>query len=271
MIDYYQTLGVPKTANADDIKKAYRKLAMKYHPDRGGDVGQFQKIQEAYAVLSDDQKRAQYDNPQPQYTFNTGNFDDMFGAMFGASAPFGFQRARSNRNKSINIRVEMTLEEILRGKEIVGNIRLVSGRDQTININMPPGVVTGDSIKFQGLGDDSIPGVPRGDLIAQVVEIPHPRFQRNGKDLYMNFSVSAFDAMLGKTVRVTTLDDRQLEVNIPAGIQSEQMIKCDGYGLPGFNDARRGNLFLKIKISIPKNIFTEDKQKIEELAKRYGF
>lgn len=269
MTDYYQVLGVPRTANQDEIKKAYRKLAMKYHPDRGGDSAQFQKIQEAYDTLGDEQKRAFYDSPQPQFHFHTGNVDDMFGAMFGAS-PFGFQRARSNRNKSINIRVEMTLEEILKGKEIVGSIRLMSGRDQTINLNIPPGVAAGDSIKFRGLGDDSIPQSPRGDLIAQIVEIPHPFFQRQGKDLYMHYQMSAFDAIIGKSIRVNTLDERQLEVNVPPGIQPDQLIKCDGYGLPGFNDARRGNLYLRIKISIPKNIFSEDLKYIEELSKRYG-
>lgn len=269
MTDYYQILGVPRTASQEEIKQAYRKLAMKHHPDRGGDSSQFQKIQEAYSVLGDEQKKANYDNPQPQFHFNTGNMDDMFGAMFGAS-PFGFQRSRSNRNKSINIRVEMTLEDILKGKEIVGSIRLMSGKDQAINLNIPPGVVTGDSIRFRGLGDDSIPNIPRGDLIAQIVEIPHQIFKRNGKDLYMEYRISAFDAVLGKTVRVNTLDERQLDVSIPAGIQPDQMIRCDGYGLPGFNDSRRGNLFLQIKIIIPRNLFTEDKLVIEELSKRYG-
>lgn len=269
MTDYYQILGIPRSASQEEIKQAYRKMAMKHHPDRGGDGAQFQKIQEAYATLSDEQKKAYYDNPQAQYQFNTSNIDDMFGAMFGAS-PFGFNRARSNRNKNINIRVEMSLEEILKGKEIVGSIKLMSGRDQTINLNIPPGVVSGDSIRFKGLGDDSIPGVPRGDLITQVIELPHHVFRRNGKDLYMEYKISAFDAVLGKTIRVSTLDDRQLDVNIPAGIQPDQMIKCEGYGLPGFNDSRRGNLFLQIKISIPRNLFTEDKILIEELSKRYG-
>ncbi len=269
-MDYYSVLGVTKTSSQDEIKRAYRKLAAKHHPDKGGDTAQFQKIQEAYATLGDEQKRAQYDNPQPQFNFHTGNMhgmDDIFGAMFGGG-PFGF-RQQTRKNRNINIRVEMTLEEILVGKEVTGSIKLPSGKDQAIQISIPAGVSHGDSIRFRGLGDDSIPSLPRGDLIAQIIELPHPRFKRDGRNLYTDFKINAFEAMLGKTVRFHTLEGKELEIKIPAGIQPGQLIKCDSYGLSGTNSSHRGTLFIQVQISIPKDIFTEDLKEIERLSDRY--
>jgi len=272
-MDYYSILGVSKSASQDDIKKAYRKLASKHHPDRGGDTSKFQQIEEAYRTLSDDQKRAQYDNPMPQYSFHTGNMNDMndlFGAMFGAN-PFGAGfRQQSRKNRNINIRVEMTLEEILVGKEVTGSIRLPSGKEQALQLSIPAGVQNGDSIRFRGLGDDSIPNMPRGDVIAQIIELPHPRFKRDGRNLYAEVEISAFDAMLGKTIRFKTLEDKELEIKVPAGIQPSQMIKCDSYGLPvGPHNHQRGNLFIQVQITIPKILFTEDKIQIEQLSDRY--
>ena len=272
-MDYYSILGITKSANQDDIKKAYRKLASKHHPDRGGDTAKFQQIEEAYRTLSDDQTRAQYDNPMPQYQFNTGNMHDMgdmFGAMFGANPFGGGFRQQSRKNGNINIRVEMTLEEILVGKEITGSIRLPSGKDQALQLSIPQGVQNGDAIRFRGLGEDSIPNVPRGDVIAQIVELPHPRFKRDGRNLYAEISISAFDAMLGKTVRFITLENKELEIKVPSGIQPGQMIKCDSYGLPaGPHNIHRGTLFIQVQVSIPKILFTEDRKEIEQLSDRY--
>jgi len=273
MIDYYQTLGVNRNASQDDIKKAYRKMSMKYHPDRGGNEAKFKEINEAYATLSDSQKKAQYDNPQPQYSFNTGNMNDIFDQMFGMGGgpgPFGFRRGpQSMKNKNLNIRVDVTLVDVLKGKTVVGSIKLPSGRDQAIELNIPAGVMSGDTIRFRGLGDDSIPGQPRGDLIAQIVEIRHPQFQRKGKNLSMNLEISAFEAMLGKTVKINTFDGSQLEVKIPAGIQPHQTIKCAGYGVPAMNQPVRGDLLINIQVKIPKTIYGTDQKVIEDLVRKY--
>lgn len=272
-MDYYSILGVSKTASQDDIKKAYRKMASKHHPDRGGDTAQFQKIEEAYRTLSDDQTRAQYDNPSSQYAFHTGNMNDMndlFGAMFGGNPFGGGFRQQSRKNRNINIRVEMTLEEILVGKEVTGSIRLPSGKEQAIKLSIPQGVQNGDSIRFRGLGDDSIPNMPRGDVITQIIELPHPRFKRDGRNLYAEVQVSAFDAMLGKTIRFYTLESKELEIKIPAGIQPGQLIKCDSYGLPsGPHNLHRGTLFIQVQITIPKELSSDDRNQIEQLSARY--
>lgn len=272
MIDYYQTLGVGRNASQDEIKKAYRKMSMKHHPDRGGNEAKFKEINEAYATLSDSQKKAQYDNPQPQYSFHTGNMNDIFEQMFGmGGGPFGFreQQRRSMKNKNLNITVNVTLDDVLNGKTVIGSIRLPSGKDQAIELNIPPGVAAGDAIRFRGLGDDSIPGQPRGDLIAQIVEIHHPLFKRHGKNLYLNHTISSFEAMLGKKIVINTFENKQLEVKIPAGIQPGQSVKCRNHGLPLLNQPTRGDLIINIEVKTPKNITEDDQKIIEDLVRKY--
>ena len=272
-MDYYNTLGVSKTASQDEIKKAYRKLASQHHPDKGGDNAKFQEIQAAYSTLSDPQKRAEYDNPQTQYSFNTHDMNDIFGAMFGGGGgPFGFnQRRQIRKNKSINIVVEMTLKEILLGKDVVGSIRLPSGKDQALQLRIPKGVSTGDAIKFSGLGDDSIAGIPRGDLITQIREIPDPAFKRDGANLYTEVSISVFDAILGTSIIITTVEESTLDVTVPAGIQPGQLLACNGYGLPkGPNNNARGNLYVRLNITIPKISDESDKTLLQQLKTKYS-
>jgi curved DNA-binding protein len=277
MIDYYQTLGVNKNASQDEIKKAYRKMSMKHHPDRGGDEKQFKQINEAYATLSDSQKKAQYDNPHQHqaYHFNSGDVNDIFEQMFGGfgGAPFGFrggqQRGRSMRNKDLNINIEVTLEDVVRGKEVVGSIKLPSGRDQALNLSIPPGVQGGDSIKFQGLGDDSIPGQPRGNIIASIREIRHPDFKRIDRNLHTEVEVNSFEAIIGKTIKVRTIDNATLDVKIPAGINSGQSVKCAGYGVPSTSNPHRGDLIISVKVLTNKNLSAEDIKILEQMAKKY--
>ena len=276
-MDYYNILGVSKTASQDEIKKAYRKLAAKHHPDKGGDTAEFQKVEEAYRTLGDPQKRSEYDNPQPQYTNFGGGFanqDDFFSAMFGGRAgPFGFtgQRRQIRKNKSINIQIQMTLKDILTGKDIVGSIKLPSGRDQALQLRIPKGVSSGDAIKFSGLGDDSIAGLPRGDLIANIEEVRHPNFQRDGANIYTEKSISVFDAMLGSSISIDTIENTTLEISVPAGIQPGQLLACNGFGLPKSpNSNARGNLYVKVNIIISKIASTEDQEIIKQLKAKYS-
>jgi len=269
-MDYYSTLGINRNANQDEIKRAYRKLAAQHHPDRGGNTAEFQKIQEAYATLSDEQRKAEYDNPQPQWHFHTGNspfgqnpFEDIF-------AQFGFgQQQRAMRNKTININVTVTLEEVLHGKTVVGNIRLPSGKEQYIELKIPPGVRNGDSIRFAGLGDDRISNLPRGDLMAVINEIPHERFVRQGWDLYTVVRISVFDLITGITTNVDTLDKTTLQINVPSGFQLDKHLKCNGYGLPKTGTNQKGNLYVKLDLFVPNNIHSEDIDTINSIKEKY--
>lgn len=267
-MDYYQILEVSSSATEEEIKKAYRKLAAKYHPDRGGDTAKFQQIEEAYRTLSDPQKKAEYDNPQPQFHFHTGmgGFEDLFNQFnFGMG-----RRAQPRKNRSITIQVKMTLKDVLEGKDVIGSIRLASGKDQALQIKIPKGVQQGDQIRYEGLGDDSIPGLPRGDLIVQIIEIPDPNFRRQNADLHCEVTISAFEAMLGTVVITNTIADSKLEISVPPGIQNGQMIICRGHGLPQDQRGIRGSMYVKVNIKTPIISEEGDKFILEKLRNKYA-
>jgi len=263
-MDYYQILNVDRNASQDEIKKAYRALAMKHHPDRGGDDNKFKEIQEAYAILGDEQKKSQYDNPQPQFHGGPGGFEFHFGGggpagfehMFGDI--FGFrQRAPVNRN--IQLQTQISLEDAFYGKEVIANISLPSGREQTINVKIPPGVHEGTNLRLSGMGDDSISGIPRGDILLSVHITEHPKFKRQGDDLVIEHEISCIEAMTGSTINITGIDNKRLETTVPAGIQHDSILSLAGNGMPNFNDpSRKGRLLIRIKISIPS--LTEDQK-----------
>jgi curved DNA-binding protein len=248
-MDYYSILGVPKSANQDDIKRAYRKLAMQHHPDKGGDEAKFKQINEAYSVLSDPAQRAQYDNPQPQgFNFNNGpfGFNDMFAQAFGNGA----RRQRTNRD--VTISVTLDLEDIVNGKKLVARYALPSGRIEESNIDIPAGVDQGLGIRFDGLGDNSIPNLPRGDLIVRINVKNHPVWRREGRDLYMIKKLDIFDCMLGTTVEIDTLDNKRLQVKIPQGTQPSAVFNLPGYGVPDIRTGTSGNAYMQLSAVIPK-------------------
>lgn len=227
MSDYYQILGISPTASQDEIKKAYRSLAMKHHPDRGGDQTKFKDISSAYDTLGDVDKRTEYDQMRAgrsQFNFRSSGFNefhDVFNSPFGSHFHDIFGRsARSLKNRDLNIQCRISLLESFQGKQLEANYTLPSGKSQNVVINLPAGISNGDTIKYQGLGDDSIPNAPRGNLNVTVVVEPDKTFKRNGNDLYTTLKINPIEAMIGCKKKVTMITGQTKELTLNPGIQS---------------------------------------------------
>lgn len=255
-MDYYQILGLQPTASADEIKKAYRSLAMKHHPDRGGDQAKFKDISVAHDTLSDAQKRAEYDQMRqggPQVRFNTGGHQD-FNDIFGGRNPFGdiFGQRSMRRNRDLNIQCQITLVESYFGKQVEANYTLPSGKSQTVIINIPPGISHGETIRYQGLGDDTIPGAPRGNLNVTIVVRGDEFYNRVGDDLYTTISVNPIEAMIGCRRKIKFIDGSEKEIDIRPGVESGVEFASAGYGFSNPHSGRKGKFVAVVNIkSIP--------------------
>lgn len=277
-MDYYSTLGLNRGASEDEIKKAYRKLAMKHHPDRGGDEKKFKEISQAYEFLTDPDKKRIIDlggdpNAQPGMGgFNQGPFEFHFGSgdindLFGNFGFGGFGRQPLRKNKSLNINVEVTLEDVLKGKDLNAEVTIPGGKNKIINIHIPQGIENGQQIRYEGMGDHSIPNIRPGDLFVNVLVRPHPVYRREGTSLVLEKEISVWDALLGTNMEIETLDRKTLSLTIPRGTQPETIFSCKGEGLPNMRSRQRGNLLIKIKVKIPKDLTVTQIETIELLKK----
>jgi curved DNA-binding protein len=266
MTDYYNILGVSRSATQDDIKRAYRKLAMKHHPDRGGDASQFQKIQEAYDVLSDDEKRYQHDNPhQSHFHYSSNGHEDVFSTFFGG-APFGFGfQQPQQRNAAIGATVALTLEEVLVGKTIEAEISFRNGQKKLVSINIPAGIDDNIQIRYPGMGDHSLSKLPPGDLIVTVRVMPHAVWRRDGTNIIADKTISVWEALLGTELTFNTLEGKTLSITIPAGTQPGTVFSCKGEGLPHPRSGARGSALIKVRIQLPKTLSEKERKTIEDL------
>jgi curved DNA-binding protein len=267
----YEVLGVAPTATAEEIKKAYRKLAAKYHPDRGGDTAKFQELQAAYDTISDPAKRAAHDNPQPQgfhFDFNGGgpNLNDIF-SQFGFS-PFGHPRGPQppRRNKDIKADINVGLQETLNPQQKTLSIKTADGIRQNIDINIPRGITSGTTIKYQGLGDGMFGNLPKGDLYITVNVLPHPSYQISGLDLIVSLTIDCFQAILGSEQTVVGLDGKQFVIQTPQYCQPGTKLKISGEGLWGFQQDIKGSLFVQITVKIPTNLSPDHLQLIQSIT-----
>jgi curved DNA-binding protein len=292
--DYYEVLGVPRGAGDEEIRSAYRKLAREYHPDVNKDPGaedRFKEVSEAYEVLRDPEKREKYDRLGSNWKagedvsgtsgfsgggsgfgggFGGGNgqgfggdggfsdfFESFFGGGRGGSAGFeGF----SMRGGDQEAPLEVTLEEAARGGK--RRISLADGRD--FEVRIPPGVRDGQKIRLAGQGGEGASGGPAGDLYLRVRIKRHPRFRREGDDLVVEIPVAPWEAALGATVPVPTLDG-SAKVKVPAGSSSGRRLRLKGEGMPG-PGGRKGDLYASVRIVVPKKLEKRERELFEELA-----
>lgn len=247
-MNYYEILGVDRTANDDEIKRAYRKMAAKYHPDREcGDTAKFQEIQQAYEHLSDPQKRTQYDNPQQ--SFGSGGASFHFGAGPNLNEIFD----RMFRQHSVQIcrtTVWVTLEQVLNGGEEDLRIQTPNGQN-FIRVQIPRGVLDGSQYKLDNV-------LPNTSLLVEFKTHQHIKFQRNGSNLYLKQKISVLQLITGTTFKVETLSKSLLEVTVPPKTQPNVTLKVGGSGLPCMNSDQFGDLFITldpyIPLDIPQNI-----------------
>lgn len=249
MTDYYLILGLDRTASQEDIKKAFRRLAMEHHPDRGGDSSQFHKINEAYETLSNETKKKEYDNPSTtNYRFNSqgSQFDDVFREFFRDAY------YRPTKNADLTIAATISLKDVISGKDLIASYKLKSGREETVEIKIPPGVENGNTMRYVNLGDDHLPNVPRGDLYVKIRVVSERNWERSGADLLTSINVNALDMIIGTTVTVTGLDDKAVKLTIPAGTQNGTVFGITDHGLPLRQTSKRGRLLVKILAQIPR-------------------
>ena len=257
-MDYYELLGVNRSASQEELKKAYKKQSMKHHPDRGGDEEKFKEINEAYATLKDPQKRQEYNNPQQHFSFNGGinpndpGFQDIFHQMFGNSgfgSPFGHRRPPV-KNDDIQCIVDIGLDEVFTGKTLRLTYELQGGGVQTNEITIPPGIH--DVIRYQGLGNNGIENIPRGDLYAKIRIRNTTDWTVQGLDIHTTVPVTIFDLLLGTDVNITTPEGKNLSIKVPKGSQPSVVFSIHGYGIPDIRKGRRGIVYVKLKTSVPE-------------------
>jgi DnaJ-class molecular chaperone len=271
---HYETLGVGDKATADEIKKAYRKLASQHHPDKGGDTAKFQEIQTAYDILSDQQKRERYDLERQgggfrQFNFGThgtGHPDiDAIFKNFGFGNMDPFARHQPRRNKDLRVEVNLTLADTLVPHTKTISVQTTTGHRETVEVQIPRGVTSGMQIKYAGLGDNLFESLDRGDLYVQITVYDSADFKFDGIDLYSRLSVNCLLAMTGGPATITGLDGKVFELTVPPGTQPGTKFRVAGHGLYRLHSERRGDLYVTLEVTIPKNLTPEQLEIVQNL------
>jgi curved DNA-binding protein len=294
--DFYDTLGVPRTATQDEIQRAYRKLARQHHPDVNSDPGaedRFKEISEAYDVLSDPQTRRRYDAFGPDFRqvpedvdpeafqrsragagtaggfggggFGTGpggdlggiNIEDLLGGIFGGRGFGPIPGADQEAG------LELTVEEAFQGGHRSVTLEGPDGR-RTLDVRIPAGVTDGQRIRLAGQGGRGSEGAPNGDLYFVVRIAPHPRYRVDGRDLYVDLPLTPWEAALGTSVAVET-PGGETKVKVPAGTSSGRRLRLRERGLP-HPRGRHGHLYAEVKIMVPAKLTDEERRLFEQLA-----
>jgi DnaJ-class molecular chaperone len=295
--DYYETLGVSRSASADEIKKAYRKLAKQHHPDANPDDAgaqkKFAEITEAYDVLSDDEKRKKYDqfganwskvgggpgggrNPFEGFGGAGGtsfDLDDILGGMFGGGAsPFGGgggrRQARAQKGQNVEAEIRVPFQVGVEGGEHELSLN-TGGKVQRIGVKIPPGIDDGGKIRLAGQGQPGHSGGSAGDVIVTVRISGHPWFRREGKNLVVDVPITPSEAALGAKVDVPTLMEGTVVMSIPPGTSGGAKLRLRGKGVRDRKTGDRGDQLVVVKVVVPKDLSDEAKElyrKLEEAA-----
>ena len=286
--DYYAALEVPRDADAETIKKSYRRLARKYHPDVSSEEGaenRFKEISEAYDTLRDPEKRAAYDalgqrrpgedmQPPPDWReqFGAGGFEgfedtDLADLLAALAARHGAQAARPRAGRDYDISAAISLEDAHRGTRMELQLQRPEG-PQTLEVTVPPGVAAGQKLRLRGQGGKGVHGGPDGDIYVHLELLPHPRYRVQGKDLVFDLALAPWEAALGAHVRVPTLDG-DVVVTVPPGTHSGRKLRLRGRGL-GTGSAR-GDLYALVAIDVPGKLSPREKELFEALARESRF
>lgn len=298
--DYYKTLGVERTATADEIKKAYRKLARTYHPDVSKEAGaeaRFKEVSEAYEVLQDPQKRAAYDQlgrrwqagqeftPPPDWgagfeftpgrfsTAEAAEFSDFFSSLFGNFA--GQATAGRFRGEDHHAKIVIPIEDAFQGATRTITLRApqldaqgrVVLREHTLNVRIPKGIRAGQLIRLAGQGAPGGGGAPGGDLYLEVHFDPHALYRVEGHDLSLTLPLAPWEAALGATIKAPT-PTGVVEVKIPVGSQSGQKLRLKGRGIPG---EPAGDLYLILDVVLPMADTERARQLYQTMAQELAF
>lgn len=266
MKDYYKILGVEANAGEEEIKRAYKKLAMKHHPDRGGNQSDFQEIQEAYATLTDPERKAQWERARqhrthgPNVNFNWFESNDINDII---SQFHGFGRVRPQlKNKDLRIQLVVPLESTLETQKKHIELRYSNGDNKTIEIDVPRGIHSGLQMRCAGLGEQANKELPPGDLYVEFVVEPNNNFGIDYPNLVKKFQLSCVDAMIGLTAHIVGLDSKEFSVKIPAGTRHGSKFRLPGQGLWVLNRPQRGDLIVDIDLLVPTSL---NKDQIEKL------
>ncbi len=287
--DYYDILGVAKTADEKEIKRAYRKLARKFHPDvNKGDKRseeKFKEVAEAFAVLSDKDKRARYDRGghaafgpgfDPFAGSDFGNFDVGFGdlsslfEMFGVGAPGGGRRGptgrRARRGEDLRAELKIPFMTAIRGGQVEISVQRRGTSSGGMKVRIPPGIDDGATLRLSGKGNPGLAGGPAGDAYLTVAVESDPVFRREGRHLYCDVTIGLAQAGLGGTVEIATLDG-PATITLPPGTRSGQKLRLKGRGVPTASRRSAGDLFAVIQIEPPAELDPRSRELLEEFGR----
>lgn len=298
--NYYDVLGVSKSASDEEIRKAFRRLAAKYHPDAGGDEEKFKEISEAYNTLSNPDKRKEYDQllmfggipgadfggsggRNRTYTYTGGmNWDDILGNMrngdgaFGGfdfssifGGPGGQARAanRPAKGGDLTLEISVSAEEAFTGTQRKVSFTVPStGERQTLTVKVPAGAVDGGKLRYRGRGEFGTNGGSRGDLVITTRVAEHPLWKRDGADVRMELPISVFEAALGAQVDVPTPQGETVRLKVPAGTQDGKTFRFRDLGAPDVkNKGSKGALYVTVKLQVPTHLSAEERKALQTL------